>query len=169
MKLTKVLDLLADPVQRKAYDAKLAARKLHKKRKAAQDATTRSLRDALEAREREAKRQKREGEEEQIDLNKEIQRLREEGLRKLEEEKQRREKQAAEVIFGLLLYLFHQVRKEQRKLESQIIISWENSKDSPSEAKLKSILQGYGNISSLLVSKSKAVAEFESPESAVWI
>lgn len=168
LKLTKILDLLSDTTQRKSYDAKVAARKYQKKRKLESDAKTRGFRDgktpdiyfahlrkALEEREERLKKQRQEGEKDQIDLNAEIQRLREEGLRRIEEENRRREKE------------LEMARKEQIKKESQVIVSCENTSEQPSEARLRSILQGYGNLIDLLMVNNKAIAEFDRPESAV--
>lgn len=157
-----------DEKQRKAYDAKLSARRLHQQRKAGLDAKTKAHRDSmskieysrhllslvLEERERTAKRQKTEHQAAQHDLDAEIRKLREEGLRKIEEENRRRQKEVEEM------------KKEQRKKECQIIVSCEDASDVPSEARLRSILQGYGNIVSLLQKGKLAIAEYDKPESA---
>jgi len=87
---------LCDPAKRKTYDSKRKAKEIHLKRRHDADAKTKKFRDDLEERERQHKRQKQQNQE-NIELQKEINRLREEGLRKIHEEKERHEQEALEV------------------------------------------------------------------------
>jgi len=86
LKITKARDILTDETQRKNYDAKLKARLMHEKRKRELDSTTKQFRDSLIERERLHKKQKKDEEQEKINLQQQISQLKEEGIRKMKEQ-----------------------------------------------------------------------------------
>jgi DnaJ family protein C protein 17 len=90
IKLKKAHEVLLHEDQRKAYDAKIQARILKKKKREEMTAGRRKLKDDLVMRESLHKRQKTSEEAEVKVREAEIQRLREEGRRKREQEQSKR-------------------------------------------------------------------------------
>ncbi|KXS18881.1 DnaJ-domain-containing protein [Gonapodya prolifera JEL478] len=88
--LTKAYDLLSDPDRRAPYDALLRARLAQRARFDLLDAGRKKLRSDLEAREEEARKKRRIDADDDLKTRLEIERLREEGLRRLREREEAR-------------------------------------------------------------------------------
>ncbi|ORX45047.1 DnaJ-domain-containing protein [Piromyces finnis] len=161
LKLTKAYETLSDPKKKREYDEKIKA-KLHQKERIEKfDSKRRQMKEDLDLKERAYKRQKTEEALSKEQLKNEINRLREEGIRILnqamEEEKANEE-------------------KSQNNLESQIsdidktlILKWK-IKYNFTQEDLDAIFSKYGDIDYLKIKYSKkkgtAVIQFKSLYSA---
>jgi len=159
LKLTKAYDVLSDPKKRREYDEKLKA-KLHQKERIEKfDAKRRQMKEELDLKERAYKRQKTEEALSQEQLKNEINRLREEGIRILNQERQKEEEE----------------EKERIKIESQISdmdktlkLKWKSKKYNYTQEDLEAIFSKYGDIEYIILSKKKgnSVIQFKSLYSA---
>lgn len=168
--------MLTDESARAAYDRVLNAKKAAALRHAELDSKRRKLIDDLERREKEANAQskaRRQGysadksPEEQ--LKDEMDRLRKEGSRLLEEEQELMRKQLAEERLKM-----HETVNQWDSSQHRIKIKWKADKTDPSnggydETNLRNFLKKYGDIVALVVSgkkKGSAVVEFKTQEAA---
>lgn len=163
--LSAVLEILADEAARKAYDKVLRARKEAELRKNELDGKRRKLREDLERREREGLgglRHKQKSPEEV--LKDEIERLRKEGSKAVEEEME---------------FVLQQVRSETVKQDNdgskcRIKVKWTCDKKDESnggytEEMLRRFFSKYGDINALVMSakkKGSALVEFKTRSAA---
>ncbi|KAK2192168.1 hypothetical protein NP493_37g05025 [Ridgeia piscesae] len=156
--LSKALEVLTDAAARAAYDkilrakhaAEIRHRELNKKR--------RKLKEDLEAREGAAGVKQAQEAEATTDLQKQIERLRKEGSRLLQEEQER---------------LKEQLKQEGGTGNKGLKVRWKIKPDgegSYDEDSLQRIFQKHGKVTALIVSKKKskgsAIVEFASTEDA---
>jgi len=161
--LSDALEVLTDEATRLAYDNLLKARKAAELRVRQLDSKRRKLREELEEREKNHTEELiiRTNEEEK--LAKEIERLRKEGSRQLEEEQEAMRKQMQEENLGRPV--------ESRDMGSaRVKVKWDKkshfqyNKDS-----LEKIFLKYGNVSGIVLSEKKggsALVEFEDKAAA---
>ncbi|OUM66500.1 hypothetical protein PIROE2DRAFT_59319 [Piromyces sp. E2] len=161
LKLTKAYEVLCDPKKRREYDEKLKA-KLHQKARIEKfDAKRRQMKEDLDLKERAYKRQKTEEALSQEQLKNEINRLREEGLKILnqamEEDKEEEEINKKNIDSQI------------SDMDKTIILKWK-IKYNYSEEDLEAIFSKYGDIDYLKIKLSKkkgtAVIQFKSLYSA---
>lgn len=174
--LSKALEILTDESARAAYDRVLNAKKAAALRHAELDSKRRKLIDDLERREKEASAQQKarrtgfsadKSPEEQ--LKDEMERLRKEGSRLLEEEQEMMQKQLAEERLKM-----QESSSRWDSSQHRIKIKWKAEKGDETnggynETKLQNYLKKYGDIMALVVSGKKrgsAVAEFKTQEAA---
>ena len=163
--LSNALEVLTDPSAKAAYDNVLRAKKLAERRNKELDSKRKKLKDDLEARERFADQQRTDSTKAQRNLLAEIERLRKEGSRLLEQEqKLMREKMQND------LNLDDDDSSDSNKVETpKIKIRW-NAKRADTcgaytEEDLQALFSRYGEITNILVSSKKkgsAIIEFES-------
>ncbi|GJQ67855.1 hypothetical protein Trydic_g16619 [Trypoxylus dichotomus] len=164
-KLSRILEVLTDESARKAYDKVLKAKKEAVLRHLALDSKRRRLKEELENREKNSANFRKQKNAEKV-LKEEIERLRKEGARQVEEE---------------IESMSRQIQKEENKIkdtwnstEHRIKIKWKANKDDPcnggyNQQLLHKFLSKYGNISVLIVSSKKngsALVEFNSKRGA---
>ncbi|KRT80316.1 Chaperone [Oryctes borbonicus] len=164
-KLSKILEILTDESARKAYDKVLKARKEAALRHRALDSKRQRLKENLEAREKSSVKFGKQKSAEEI-LREEIERLRKEGSKQVEEE---------------IESITRQIRREKNKMEDtwnssehRIKIRWKAEKGDPcnggyDQQLLHKFLSKYGDISVLIVSSKKngsALVEFNSRRGA---
>ncbi|KAL4656424.1 hypothetical protein GN956_G6502 [Arapaima gigas] len=171
--LSQALEVLTDAAARAAYDKICKAKKQAEERNRKLDDKRKKIKLDLEAREREAEAQSAEEVKITCTLEEEIARLREEGSRQLQEEqrlikeqieKERQMKQHGDPTLAGTL--------EETRLDSDVTpklkLKWKSKKDDEtnggySHEFLFSLLQKYGDVLNVLVSKKKkgsAVVEF---------
>ncbi|KAK7478984.1 hypothetical protein BaRGS_00029745 [Batillaria attramentaria] len=162
--LSRALEVLTDPAAKAAYDNVLRARKAAEERNRALDSKRKKLKDDLEAREQRFDQRKAEDQKAQKNLEAEIQRLRKEGSRLLEQEQE---------------FLRQQMKDDEASTNQddedpsedtetpKIKIRWSSKKPTTySEEYLQALFSRYGRIANILISskkKSGAIIEFESP------
>lgn len=174
--LAKTLEILTDESARAAYDRVLNAKKAAVLRHAELDSKRRKLIEDLERREKEANAQqkaRRQGysaeksPEEQ--LKDEMERLRKEGSRLLEEEQEMMRNQLAEERLKM-----QDTASRWDSSQHRIKIKWKAEKGDDTnggynETNLRDFLKKYGDIVALVISGKKrgsAVVEFKTQESA---
>jgi len=161
LKLTKAYEVLSDPKKRREYDEKIKA-KLHQKERIEKfDAKRRQMKEDLDLKERAYKRQKTEEVLSQEQLKKEINRLREEGIRILnqamEEEKEEEEMNTKNIDSQI------------SDMDKTLILKWK-LKYNFTQEDLEAIFSKYGDIDYLKIKLSKkkgtAAIQFKSLYSA---
>eukprot|EP01125_Pyxidicula_operculata_P013270 TRINITY_DN4387_c1_g1_i1.p1 TRINITY_DN4387_c1_g1~~TRINITY_DN4387_c1_g1_i1.p1 ORF type:complete len:326 (+),score=84.29 TRINITY_DN4387_c1_g1_i1:31-978(+) len=163
LKITKALDILADDNKRKVYDTKFQAKALRETKKRKLDQQSRNFRDDLERREREAKRQKREEEDREANLEAEISALREDGLRIIREQQQKERAKQEEKL------------KKKDQLQRTVVVKWAtddssssgSSTEQQSEENLKKIFSAFGSIEHLIISRKSALIVYENVQPAI--
>lgn len=166
--LSHVLEILIDESARAAYDKVLNARLQAKQRIKEYDAKRRKFKDDLEAREQAYQRSLNVNSYEKTDKHKlqaEIERLRKEGSKQVEEEIAMVKKQIHE-------QLYHSQKSEEGPY--RIKIKWKSKNDDPTNGgydydTLHRILSKYGDIIALVVSsqnKGKGLVEFRNKRDA---
>ncbi|KAJ3026923.1 hypothetical protein HDV00_011523 [Rhizophlyctis rosea] len=166
-------DTLTNPTSRATYDAAHKARLAQKARITKMDATRRRAREDLDAREEASKRRKAEATAEAVARANEIDRLREEGARKMRAEEERA-RVAAEAAVKM-------AREERVRVESvegasaeecSVKIKWKRKKRDFGEEELEGLFGRYGVVDRVLVSgkgKGSALIVFKSLAEAVSI
>ncbi|XP_018325701.1 dnaJ homolog subfamily C member 17 [Agrilus planipennis] len=166
--LTKVLEILTDESARKAYDKVLRGKKEAAQRHKELDNKRRKLKEDLEAREKFAATERTTGKTEAQKLKEEIERLRKEGNKQVEEEME---------------YIMRKIREEKPKntqidrwnpSEHRIKIKWKATKNDPdnggyTQEILSKFLSKYGDLSALIMSSKKkgsALVEFTTQRAA---
>lgn len=163
--LSAALEVLSDESARKAYDNVLKARKANEVRNRELDGKRRKLKDDLEARERQAR-----DETEELVVNKqsdwdklqaEIERLRKEGSKQLEEEQEAVKKQLEEEIRGKKVIVVED-KAARIKVRWQKEID-EVAKKGYTKETLETIFTKYGTVTAVVVNikKRSALVEFE--------
>ena len=159
--LSDALEVLSDEKTRAAYDNLLKARKAQELRLKQLDGKRRKLRDDLEERERNAKVEEtivRATEEEK--LAKEIERLRREGSRLLEEEQESMKQQIRDEKFKGF-----SGAKSNDSVQPRIKVKWDRKAECQySREQLEKIFSKYGPVTGVVMSEKKggsALVEFE--------
>ncbi|GJQ68542.1 hypothetical protein Trydic_g17110 [Trypoxylus dichotomus] len=164
-KLSRILEVLTDESARKAYDKVLKAKKEAVLRHRALDSKRQRLKEDLEIREKNSANFGKQKSAEEV-LKEEIERLRKEGSKQVEEE---------------IENITKQIQKEENKIkdtwnstEHRIRIKWKAQKDDPCNGGynyqlLHKFLSKYGDVNVLIVSPKKngsALVEFNSKRGA---
>ncbi|XP_008559638.1 dnaJ homolog subfamily C member 17 [Microplitis demolitor] len=169
-RLSRILEILVDKSARLAYDKILNAKIQAKKNTAKLDSKRRKLKEELEAREdayrlSQLNRQERYKTDEEV-FKAEIERLKKEGSRQVEEEIQLMNKQIYEQIHGIN-------KSAVGHNETRVNIRWKADKDDASnggynESNLHQILSKYGDIVAIamLTKRGRAMVEFKDSEAA---
>eukprot|EP00088_Acartia_fossae_P005440 TRINITY_DN12408_c0_g1_i1.p1 TRINITY_DN12408_c0_g1~~TRINITY_DN12408_c0_g1_i1.p1 ORF type:complete len:300 (+),score=55.89 TRINITY_DN12408_c0_g1_i1:72-971(+) len=163
--LSDALEVLTDESTRRAYDNVLKARKANELKNRQLDSKRRKLKEELEEREKNSKFQEiydKKTEEEK--LAREIERLRKEGSKRLQEEQELMRKQIAE----------EEAKRTSAKAAptaqsatapARIKVKWSHSSDSPyNRESLEKIFNKYGTVSGVVVNEKKggsALVEFQ--------
>lgn len=159
------MEILIDASARAAYDKVLKARQEAKIRHQQLDSKRRKLKEELEAKERQAASFGKNKSAEQ-QLREEVERLRKEGCKQVEEE---------------MAFVLRQVKEEQQNQASEdtgkyrVKIKWKAAKKDPenggySEELLQKFLSKYGDITVLIMSPKKtgsALVEYKTLRAAV--
>ncbi|XP_048586245.1 dnaJ homolog subfamily C member 17 isoform X2 [Nematostella vectensis] len=161
-KLSKALEVLTDPKARAAFNNLLNAKERNKLRNQKLDAKRKKFKQDLEESEKSAKQEKESDEEIARRLQAEIERLREEGSRLLQEQQE---------------LLKAQIREEEQKtddldqqhLTPKLKIKWKSKKSDEcnggyNKELLLALFQKYGGVTHLLISstrKGSAIVEYE--------
>ncbi|PNF23592.1 DnaJ subfamily C member 17, partial [Cryptotermes secundus] len=173
--LSKALEILTDESARAAYDRVLNAKKAAKLRHRELDSKRRKLKEELEAREQQAEKFAKQyhgyiSKTDEQKLQDEIERLRKEGSKQVEQEQE---------------YVRQQIIQEKLNKETlkedcsqhRLRVRWTVAKDDPDNGGytselLYTILSKYGEIVALIMSskrKGSALVEFKTKEAAVSI
>jgi len=117
------------------------------KKKRERDSTTQGLRDKLNERERAAKRQKRVEEESKINLEQDIAKLKEEGLRIIREQQAQQERERKKTENSKI--------SQQDKLQRTVKVNWGKTGEVMySEDQLKRIFAGFGTVEHIVIAKT---------------
>ncbi|XP_037082767.1 dnaJ homolog subfamily C member 17-like [Pollicipes pollicipes] len=169
LKLSKALEILCDADARKTYDHLLKARQAAALRNRELDSKRKRLKEDLEARERAAETNKVDIQKDMAKLQAEIERLRKQGSRMLEEEQELMREELKK-------------EKEGRHVEDsdgcdgcRLKVRWKGSHgvegtEGYDHDKLISIFSKYGEVAAIVVSKKKkgsALVEFSDPRAAL--
>ncbi|XP_059478469.1 dnaJ homolog subfamily C member 17 [Neocloeon triangulifer] len=155
IQLAAVLKLLLDPASRNAYDALRKARLQTKLRLERQDSKRKKLREDLERREKESAQNRLDTRTEEQRLKAEIERLRKESSRQLEEE-----------IEAMQKKLLEEIEEEAKRAASdssiyRMKLKWKKSDTRYDENTLKEMFSKLGTLSALVVSKKGGSALLE--------
>lgn len=162
LRLTKAYDVLSDADKKANYDALLKARLAKKQKLAKLDGARRQMASDLERREFEAREKKYSDAMDAARQKAEIERLRDEGLRKIEEKERERQKAAKEQRDRAKLASFLAANSNDppgtTDLDRTLKLRWraaEEGGETITEASLKYLLATFGLIAHLLVSLPK--------------
>lgn len=165
--MSKVLEILIDDLARAAYDKVLKAREESKLRHQQLDSKRRKFKEDLEERERQAaslRNKSKSKKSPEQELREEIERLRKEGSRQVDEEME---------------YIMKKVKEDQENMGNdekyRVKIKWKASKHDPDNGGytselLHKFLSKYGDITALIVSakkKGSGLVEFKTLRAAV--
>ncbi|XP_078482410.1 dnaJ homolog subfamily C member 17 isoform X2 [Ciona intestinalis] len=155
--LSQALEILSDVGARAAYDHVLRARRAAKERTQHLDAKRRKVKEDLEAREQAA--DQIEKKQAKTNLKHEIERLRDEGSRILEEEQRYMREQMKKEESSL-------IHVDQPKEPARLKLRWRSLKDDETnggynEDMLKKMFSKYSNVNGLILSKKKGSAIIE--------
>ncbi|XP_076351637.1 dnaJ homolog subfamily C member 17 isoform X2 [Tachypleus tridentatus] len=164
--LSKALEILTDGPARAAYDKVLKAKKAQELRNAELDSKRRKLKKDLETREKAAKEEELRNVDPTKTLQEEIERLRKEGSKLLEEEQEllREHIQKKEAVFS----------EEEEEKKKRLKIKWKAEKADPlnggyTSEFLHKVFSKYGEVSCLIISSKKkgsGLVEFVSSAAA---
>ncbi|KAJ3148181.1 DnaJ (Hsp40), sub C, member 17 [Geranomyces michiganensis] len=167
--LTVASDTLSDPAKRTAYDALYKARITQKRKLEAMDAGLRKARDDLEARERSAIAKRARDTDsfmEAIQRRNQIDRLREEGLRKAQAaEEQRRQMSAAKVEEAVRLAQRSKALETATVTDCTIRVKWKPETVAWTVGDLETAFARHGKVEKVMVNskgKPSAMVIFES-------
>jgi len=155
LELTKAYDVLSDPKKRREYDEKLKAKLQQKARIEKFDAKRRQMKEDLDLKERAFKRQKTEEALSQEQLKNEINRLREESIRILNQV--RNEEEKGEKI---------DIESQISDMDKTLILKWKNKKYNYTQEDLKEIFSKYGECLIVMKDKGSAAVQYKSLYSA---
>ncbi|XP_065338670.1 dnaJ homolog subfamily C member 17 [Cloeon dipterum] len=155
IQLASILKLLLDPASRKTYDSLRKARLQAKLRVERQDSKRRKLREDLERRERESASNKYDRRTEEERLKAEIERLRKENARHLEEE-----------VAAMQKKLLEEIEEEAKRAATEssiyrIKLKWKKSNPSYNQETLTELFSKFGPLSAIVVSKKGGSALLE--------
>lgn len=155
IQLKAVLELLINPESRKVYDSLRKARLQTKLRLEKQDSKRKKLREDLERREKESAQNRYDTRSDEERLKAEIERLRKEGKRQIEEEMEAMQKKLLEDL---------EEEARQAACESSIYrmkLKWRKSDPTYNEKSLNEMFSKFGALSALVVSKKGGSALLE--------
>ncbi|OQR77423.1 dnaJsubfamily C member 17-like [Tropilaelaps mercedesae] len=161
--LTDALEILADPLTRATYDKLLRAKENAALQQRELDAKRRKLKEDLEAREKGVQDVKASEEELARQLQRDIERLRTEGSKILQEENRRMQELVREELARARQQATDEVECPRLK------IKWNPKLGRYDDTELERLLKRHGRIVTLAVSKKKpgsAMVEFEEARSA---
>jgi len=160
LKLTKAYDILSDPKKRREYDEKLKAKLQQKARIEKFDAKRRQMKEDLDLKERAFKRQKGEEALSKEQLKNEINRLREEGIRILNQAREEEEEEESPNMDSQI-----------SDIDKTLKLKWKSKKYNYVQDDLEAIFSKYGDIEYLILSKKKgnAVIQFKSLYSVYFV
>ncbi|KAL3875046.1 hypothetical protein ACJMK2_037985 [Sinanodonta woodiana] len=167
-KLSKALEVLTDAAARAAYDKIFKAKKAVAERNRHLNVKQKKFKEDLEARERDAQDRISRDRAATKNLEAEIERLRKEGSKLLEEEQQLLKEQLKEEN----IVDSHIVQNDETEdITPKLKIKWRRKKgcEDYTEDQLKQIFNKYGKVLNLLMSVKKtgtAIVEFSSPSAA---
>uniref|UniRef100_A0A8C9DTL7 DnaJ homolog subfamily C member 17 n=1 Tax=Prolemur simus TaxID=1328070 RepID=A0A8C9DTL7_PROSS len=175
--LSQALEVLTDAAARAAYDKVRKAKKQAAERTQKLDERRKKVKLDLEARERQAQAQGSEDEEDSRStrtLEQEIERLREEGSRQLQEQQRLIQEQIRQERDQRLRGTIHHLAKGQCQMLLSFQLKWkckkeDESKGGYSKDVLLRLLQKYGEVLNLVLSSKKAgtaVVEFATVKAA---
>ncbi|KAJ3179714.1 DnaJ (Hsp40), sub C, member 17 [Gaertneriomyces sp. JEL0708] len=167
--LSLATETLTDPTKRSAYDALYKARIAQKARMDKMDSLRRRARNDLEEREKAAKRSKDEAYMATVQRHQEIERIREEGLRKARaEEEQRRQMSNATLSAGKAARneeIKKHIEESATVRDCTLKVKWKHKLRSFTEDELESIFRQYGSVEKVIISakrKGSAMIIFDS-------
>lgn len=147
LEVRKAYEVLSDEAARTAYDNLLKMRMEREKRYAAMDSKIGKMKRELEEREEQWRRKQQEEEEAKRKLQQEIERIRAESKRKMEEAKKRKQQEQE---------LKQKQQQDETKSEDAILkVSWDSSKGDYSKERLEQIFKLFGQVDYVLVSKKQ--------------
>ena len=156
--LSDALEVLTDEATRLAYDNLLKARKAAELRVRQLDSKRRKLRDQLEEREKTHTEELVTRYNEEDKLAKEIERLRSEGSRQLEEEQEAMRKQMRDEMLGKTTVV-------EEKAGGRVKVKWDKRSECQYDRdSLERIFLKYGTVTGIVISEKKggsALVEFE--------
>jgi len=165
LKLSKILEILCDAEAKKTYDKLLRARAAAALRSREYDSKRKKLKDDLEAREKAVEDNKVDIQQDMAKLQAEIERLRREGSRQLEEEQEIMREQLKKEMQGLHV-------EEPDDGNCRLKVRWKASSSSDAnydDGKLDKLFSKYGIVTAIVISKKKggsALIEFSDPQAA---
>jgi len=166
LKLSKILEILCDAEAKKTYDKLLRARAAAALRSREYDSKRKKLKDDLEAREKAVEDNKVDIQQDMAKLQAEIERLRREGSRQLEEEQEIMREQLKKEMQGL------HVEEPEDDGNCRLKVRWKASSSSDAnydDGKLDKLFSKYGIVTAIVISKKKggsALIEFSDPQAA---
>ncbi|KAI8911965.1 hypothetical protein DFJ77DRAFT_511987 [Powellomyces hirtus] len=164
--LSVASDTLSDPAKRSVYDSLYKARIAQKRKLDAMDASLRQARSDLEAREGAAKRAKDTGFAAAVQRRNEIDRLREEGLKKAQAaEEQRRQMSTAHVQEAVREAMRHRVETAASVADCTVRAKWKTRNVTFTVADLQNAFGRYGKVDKVIMNskgKGSAMVVFES-------
>lgn len=167
--LTRALEVLLDKTARAAYDRLQNAKKSAEIRHRQLDAKRQKLKSELEERERQAQEKAKSSKTAEQQFQEELERLRKDGNRIVEEEKEAMRKQMQEDRFKAT-----NIKPTWDSSKHRVKIKWNAEKNDPTnggydEAKLRQYLKKYGELVALVMSPKKngsALVEFKNQQLA---
>ncbi|KAF8786826.1 dnaJ homolog subfamily C member 17-like [Argiope bruennichi] len=167
--LSKALEILTDKAARAAYDKVLNARKAAQIRHRELDSKRKKLKEDLEAREKAASTQEFDEKDSAETLEKEIERLRREGSKLVEEEKERLKQEILKENSGAT----PSHNKSQNEVMPRLKVRWKSHKSDETnggynQEALENLFKKYGQVLCLVSSKKNgsAILEFTSSTAA---
>ncbi|ORX82642.1 DnaJ-domain-containing protein [Anaeromyces robustus] len=158
LELTKAYDVLSDPKKRREYDEKLKAKLQQKARIEKFDAKRRQMKEDLDLKERAFKRQKTEEVLSQEQLKNEINRLREEGIRILNQVRGEEEEEEENNNIN--------IESQISDMDKTLILKWKNKKYNYTQKDLEEIFLKYGECLIVMKDKGSAAIQYKSLYSA---
>lgn len=156
--LSDALEVLTDEATRLAYDNLLKARKAAELRVRQLDSKRRKLKEKLEEREKSHTEELVTRYNEEDKLAKEIERLRGEGSRQLEEEQEAMKKQMREEMLG-------QTKVQEEMVGGRVKVKWDKRSECQYDGdSLERIFLKYGTVTAIVINEKKggsALVEFE--------
>ncbi len=166
--LSRVLEILTDPAAKEAYDKIVKARAASEFRRQQLDSKRKKFKQELEEREFAAFRERDLEAQAARNLASEIERLRKEGSKLLEEEQERMREELKRVM---VISDTDSKESDEDREPPRLKLKWKVKKGDEknggyTEAILRDFLHQYGEISALIVSRKKrgsAIVEYDSP------
>lgn len=159
---SRAAEVLLDPAARHAYDRLLKGRKERQARNQTLDGTRKRLKEELEARERAARSEGAEEVDQAAKLLQQIERLRRQGSKQLEEEnEQLRQQILRERSFG--------PPADQKCSDARVKVSWKGAAGPVHPDRVKNLFQRFGSMREFIVSSkgASALIVYEDCESVV--
>eukprot|EP00741_Cyanophora_paradoxa_P007544 tig00001154_g7296.t1 len=164
-KFTKAYETLLDPERRKAYDDAQRAKRQRKERMEAMDTKRKDMKNKLEERENAWKRRHQDAEEEARRVQMEVEKLRNEGLKR---RKQMDDEAASKIWEATAAAAGSYVPAHEQGSEGDVKITWSYARAPYTEEQLRAVLGVFGAIEGVVVGRksSSAVVSFASADDA---